>query len=82
MKEISVQIQYFASLREQRGLQSENVTTAASTSEGLYQQLCQQHGFSLPASRVKYAIDDAYVDGGFILADGMTLTFIPPVSGG
>jgi sulfur-carrier protein len=80
MKNISVQ--YFAILREQRGVAAENLLTDAVTAQELYTRLQAEHHFSLPAARIRTAINDNFADSGSILREGDRVVFIPPVAGG
>ena len=82
MAMISVRIQYFAILREQRGLSDETLETPASTPAELYEELRARHPFTLPANRVRAAVNDAFVDSSAPLRDGDRIVFIPPVAGG
>ena len=75
-------VQYFAILREQRGLTQEQVSTAAATPAALYEELRARHGFTLPADRVRAAINDVFVESSDPLRDGDRIVFIPPVAGG
>lgn len=79
---ISVHVQYFAILREQRGCTEEKLTTAAPTPAALYDELRARHGFTLPADRVRAAVNDAFVAATAPLRDGDRIVFIPPVAGG
>lgn len=79
---LTVHIQYFAILREQRGLGRESLATAAATAAGLYEELRVRHGFSLPVDRVRAAINEEFVAWETPLRDGQTVVFIPPVAGG
>jgi sulfur-carrier protein len=76
------QVQYFAILREQRGLTDEKLTTAATTPAALYDELRARHGFTLPGDRVRAAVNDAFVASDAPLRDGDRVVFIPPVAGG
>jgi molybdopterin converting factor subunit 1 len=78
----TVDIHYFAILREQRGLSQEKLHTAATTPAALYEELRARHGFTLPADRVRAAVNDAFVSGITPLRDGDRVVFIPPVAGG
>jgi molybdopterin synthase sulfur carrier subunit len=77
-----VTVQYFAILREQRGLREETLTTAAVDAAALYEELRARHGFSLPADRIRAAVNDAFVAANYPLAEGDRVVFIPPVAGG
>ena len=76
------QIQYFAILREQRGLSQEKLTTSAATPSELYEELRARHSFTLPTDRIRAAVNDAFVDSSAPLHDGDRIVFIPPVAGG
>lgn len=78
----TIQVQYFAILREQRGLAQEKLTTATATAAELYDELRGRHGFTLPADRLRVAVNDEFVPWGSPLREGDTLVFIPPVAGG
>ena len=75
-------IQYFAILREQRGLTAETLTTAAATPAALYDELRARHGFTLPGDRVRAAVNDEFVPSAAALREGDHVVFIPPVAGG
>lgn len=79
---ITVHIQYFAILREQRGLAAEELTTNAATAQDLYEELRARHGFTLPAGRIRAAVNDDFVASGTSLKPGDRVVFIPPVAGG
>ncbi len=79
---ITLHIQYFAILREQRGLTQETLTTSAATPTALYEELRARHGFTLPADRVRAAVNDDFVPATRALHNGDRLVFIPPVAGG
>lgn len=75
-------IQYFAILREQRGLAEERLASEATTPAGLYNELRTRHGFTLPAERVRAAVNDEFVAADATLREGDRVVFIPPVAGG
>jgi molybdopterin synthase sulfur carrier subunit len=78
----TVRLQYFAILREQRGLTHETLATAAATAGELYGELCARHGFNLTADRLRVAVNGEFAPWDTPLADGAELVFIPPVAGG
>jgi molybdopterin converting factor subunit 1 len=78
----AITLQYFAVLREQAGRSEEHVTTAAGTPGELYQELRAKHGFTLPLSMLRVAINDEFCDWSRPLAAGDRVVFIPPVAGG
>jgi sulfur-carrier protein len=75
-------ILYFAHLRDQRGLDSERITSTAATARDLYRELVQRHGLTLPERTLLVAVNEAMVRWDAPLADGDTVVFMPPVSGG
>ena len=79
---ITLHVQYFAILREQRGLTEETLATGAATPAALYEELRGRHGFTLPGERVRAAVNDEFVAAGAALRDGDRVVFIPPVAGG
>ena len=79
---INVHVQYFAILREQRGLTQEQVATSSASPAALYEELRARHKFTLPGERVRAAVNDEFVAGGSALRDGDRVVFIPPVAGG
>lgn len=78
----NIHVQYFAILREQRGLGQEKLATAAATAVELYAELHTRHGFTLSAERLRVAVNDEFVPWTTALCDGDALVFIPPVAGG
>lgn len=79
---MQLHIQYFALLREQRGLREETVETNAATPGALYEELQTRHAFSLPGNRIRAAVNGNFVPANSGLNAGDTIVFIPPVAGG
>lgn len=79
---ITISIEYFAILREQRGLSKEQLSVDAETPLELYRQLRERHKFTLPEDRVRAAVNGEFVDSLSRLRDGDQVVFIPPVAGG
>ena len=79
---LTLDVQYFALLREQRGVAQEKLVTNAATPAALYEELRTRHSFSLPADRVRAAVNDEFVAATVPLHDGDRVVFIPPVAGG
>jgi len=75
-------IQYFALLKDQRGLDKETIESSASSARALYEELARAHGFTLPATALKVALNDDFANWDTSLSDGDSLAFIPPVAGG
>lgn len=78
----TISVQYFAILREQRGASQETLSTTAATPRALYEELRARHRFTLPADRIRAAVNDAFVSSDAALREGDRVVFIPPVAGG
>ncbi len=78
----TVNLHYFAVLREYACKSGESRETSAETFRNLYNELREQYKFPLDASRVRVAIGESYGDMDEELPDGANVTFIPPVAGG
>jgi len=78
----TLDVQYYAIFREQRGQSEELLQTSADTAEALYQELADRHDFSMPQESLKVVVNEEFCDWGCALNDGDTVVFIPPVAGG
>ncbi|MFP6596397.1 MAG: MoaD/ThiS family protein [Candidatus Hydrogenedentota bacterium] len=78
----SIDIEYYAILREQRGLSSETVQTTADTAKDLYVELTDQHQFSMTLDTLKVVVNEEFREWDHALNEGDTVVFIPPVAGG
>ena len=56
---MKIEVRYFASLRESAGASAETIETAATDLAALYAELQARHGFTLPAERLRAAIEAA-----------------------
>ena len=82
MPSINLTIQYFAILREERGLPEEALQTHAENPAQLYHELKNRHGLSFPEERLKVAVNDEFTSWDVSLSDGDSVVFIAPVAGG
>ncbi len=82
MKDKTIQIRYFALLREERGLENETLTTQAQTAGELYEQLKERFRFSLSAQVLRVAVNESFKPWNTPLLNNDTVVFIPPVAGG
>lgn len=78
----AVKVQYFALLREQRGLAREEVATVAATPAELYAELKARHGFTLEVAQLRVAVGGEFAPWSHPLTEGAEIVFIPPVAGG
>lgn len=76
-----LQLRYFASLRDAAGCEAEQVEHAGDAAS-LYALLAVRHGFALPQSRVRLAVNGGFVSWSQALHEGDEVVFLPPVSGG
>jgi molybdopterin converting factor subunit 1 len=79
---LPVRLEYFALLREQRGVGAETLQTGAATAADLYRELASTYGFTLGVERVRVAINNEFASWDRPLAANDTVVFIPPVAGG
>jgi len=78
----TVNVLYFASLRDASGVASERVESEAADLQALYAELRSRHGFALPMNRLRVAADGEFAKWSDALSEGCEIAFIPPVSGG
>lgn len=78
----TLKLQYFAILREQRGLSEETISSSANTAAELYEELRARHRFTLPVEQLRVAINGEFAAWSSPLTEGAQLVFIPPVAGG
>ena len=83
---VTIQVRYFASIREALGTGSEPVQTAAGTLGELRDELIARggaHAEALSRSRpVRMAINQELSDESAALPAGAEVAFFPPVTGG
>ena len=79
---ISVEVHYFASLRELVGCPRETLSTSASTPAQLFDEVSKKHGISLSRDALKVAVNDDFSNWSTPLAEGDRVVFLPPVAGG
>jgi molybdopterin converting factor small subunit len=79
---LHLRIDYYASLRERRGLDREEIDTDETDLGRLYASLAARHGFSLRQAEVRPAVNDEFCDWTRPLADRDRIVFVPPMAGG
>jgi len=78
----TITIQYFALMREERGLSKESYNTNASNAQELFDELKEKYHFSLEAERLRVSINDQFENWSHALRENDSIVFIPPVAGG
>lgn len=78
----TIRIRYFAELKEKAGRDNEEVATDIVDLKGLFEFVASKRGFVADTRSVRVAVNARYVDWKSSFADGDTVVFIPPVSGG
>ncbi len=78
----TIHIEYYALLREERGLMSETIQTSAKTTLDLYRELKTKYNFKLPTSILRVAVNDEFASWQTVLKTKDRVVFIPPVAGG
>ncbi len=77
-----IHIQYFATLREQRGLSRETLETQSLTVAALFDELHAAHRFSLGQERLRVVLNEQFAPWSAPLSEDDEVVFIPPVAGG
>lgn len=78
-----IHVRFFAILREQAGVSTLTVDTAAPDPAALYAELQQRHpGLTFPASLLKVSVNERYAELTTPLFSDARVVFIPPVAGG
>jgi molybdopterin synthase catalytic subunit len=78
---VRVHLRFFAVLREQAGARAERTVPAGTTVGALWRELVAERP-ALGAVKVRFAVNQTYVEPGHRLADGDEVAVFPPVSGG
>lgn len=82
----TVQVKYFASVRERLGLAQEGVTTAAATVHALRAELVARGGayaeVLAPGRAVRVAVNQVMATEDTVVPEQAEVAFFPPVTGG
>lgn len=78
----TITVRYFASFRENAGLEEETLAIDADTAADVFAATQSRHGSTEPLGHCKVAINDALATWESPVADGDTLLLFPPVAGG
>ena len=78
----SISVRYFALLREQAGLETENLSVTCKTYGELYTFLKNKYAFTIPLEMIQVAVNDEFSQLQNTLTENAQVVFIPPVAGG
>ncbi len=76
-----VRLRFFAALREEMGARRERTVPAGTSVATLWRALVDERP-RLAGVKVRFAVNETYVEPSHRLADGDEIAFFPPVSGG
>jgi sulfur-carrier protein len=77
----TINVHYFASLREASGVSSEELQFSGTYAE-LYDSLSKKYSFQLPTDMIMVAVNDEFSRMEDVVSDRCKVVFIPPVAGG
>lgn len=80
--EKTIQVRYFAQLKEIAQTEVEDWTTSSVTPSGVYEELKAKYQFPHKQKQLMVAINDDFADWASPIKPGDELVFIPPVAGG
>ncbi len=78
----TINVHYFALLREKSGVEHEKVLSKAKNYVELYEELAKKYYFDLPVNMIQVAVNDEFSNLENSLLDQAKVVFIPPVAGG
>jgi len=78
----TVNLKYFAQLRELANKDGERIQTESCTPAGLYEEIKQRYQFPHKQKHLMVAVNDDFSTWDYILHDNDEVVFIPPVAGG
>jgi molybdopterin converting factor small subunit len=79
---MTVNVRYYARLKEEAGRSQEICETSATTVEELWEELTARHGFTLEPRLIRAAQADEFCAWDAPLVPGALVVFMPPVAGG
>jgi molybdopterin-guanine dinucleotide biosynthesis protein A len=78
----TIELKYFAQLREIAQKDAESIQTESCTPAGLYEEVKQRYQFPHKQKQLMVAINEDFSTWEHLLQDGDEVVFIPPVAGG
>ena len=77
-----IAVQYFASLRDARGVSREVLAFRPLSAHDLFAELAKKHRLPFTSEQLRVSVNHRFVDWNHPLADNDEVVFIPPVTGG
>ncbi|MFT5906083.1 MAG: molybdopterin-guanine dinucleotide biosynthesis protein A [Cryomorphaceae bacterium] len=78
----TIELKYFAQLREIAQKDAESIQTESCTPAGLYEEIKQRYQFPHKQKHLMVAINEDFSSWDYLLQEGDEVVFIPPVAGG
>jgi molybdopterin synthase sulfur carrier subunit len=78
----SINIHYFAALRDTAKLDHETFSGDFKSYKDLYEELSKKYGFTLLPEMIQVAVNDEFASMSDKVIDGSKVVFIPPMAGG
>lgn len=78
----TINVQFFALLREEAKIEHESFTVPFKTYAELYSHLQEKYNFTLSLDMIQVAVDDEFAQLSHEIKEGARVVFIPPVAGG
>ncbi len=78
----SVNLEFFAQFREDRGVSRETVRTSSRTAAELYEELDSAYRFRTERAVARVAVNDKIVPWDTSIDEGDTVVFLTPFGGG
>ncbi len=78
----TIHIQYYALLREERGVSKESISTNAKDLKTLYSELQKKHKLSLSTDILRVALNNQYAPWTSPIKNQDSIVFRPAVTGG
>lgn len=78
----TLNITYFAALRDATGCAEESLITEVVTAKALFHELATKYHWPFSEADIQVAINDRYQPTDTLLKEGDRVVFIPPVAGG
>ena len=82
MQEKTIEVHYYAMLRERLGRDADTIRTTAGTAAELLAELRARDGWDIPDDKLQVGINQEMQKQDHPIRDGDRLDLIPPVSGG